>query len=110
MRAQRYRVEITKTAESDIQEIFQYITTDHETAAKKLIKEVEHQINSLERFPMRCPVIPESRELGKEYRHIIYGNYRTIFRIDDARVIIMRVIHSARLLSLKMFEKDTEKT
>lgn len=110
MRAQRYRVEITKTAESDIQEIFQYITTDHETAAKKLIKEVEHQINSLEQFPVRCPVIPESRELGKEYRHIIYGNYRTIFRIDGTRVIIMRVIHSARLLSLKMFEKDTEKT
>jgi len=97
MRAQRYRVEITKTAESDIREIFQYITTDHETAAKK-------------QFPMRCPVIPESRELGKEYRHIIYDNYRTIFRIDDARVIIMRVIYSARLLSLKMFEKDTEKT
>ena len=59
---------------------------------------------------MRCPVIPESRELGKEYRHIIYGNYRTIFRIDGTRVIIMRVIHGARLLSLKMFEKDTEKT
>ena len=79
MRAQRYRVEITKTAES-------------------------------EQFPVRCPVIPESRELGKEYRHIIYGNYRTIFRIDGTRVIIMRVIHGARLLSLKMFEKDTEKT
>jgi toxin ParE1/3/4 len=90
MRAQRYRVEITKTAESDIREIFQYITTDHKTAAKK-------------QFPVRCPVIPESRELGKEYQHIIYGNYRTIFRIDGTKVIIMRVIHGARLLSLKMF-------
>ena len=102
---QKYRVEITKTAESDLQKIFQYITSDNEVAANKLVNEIERQIDSLEQFPLRCPIIPESRELGKEYRHIIYGNYRTIFRIDGSRVLIMRVIHGARLLSLKVFEK-----
>ncbi|MDI6776362.1 MAG: type II toxin-antitoxin system RelE/ParE family toxin [Syntrophales bacterium] len=102
---QKYRVEITAIAESDIQEIFQYIASDNKAAAAKLVKEIERQIDSLEQFPLRCPVIPESRELGKEYRHIIYGNYRTIFRIDGLRVVIMRVIYGARLLSLKIFEK-----
>jgi len=105
---QKYRVEITQTAECDIKEIFQYIASDNETAAKKWVVEIERQIDSLEQFPLRCPVIPESRQLGKEYRHIVYGNYRTIFRIDGLRVVIMRVIHSARLLSLKIFEKYTE--
>ena len=72
---------------------------------KSVISEIVLQIDSLEQFPLRCPVIPESRELGREYRHIIYGNYRTIFRIDGSSVIIMRVIHGARLLSLEIFEK-----
>lgn len=107
---QKYRVKITQTAEFDIKEIFQYIASDNETAANKWVVEIERQIDSLEQFPLRCPVIPESLELGKEYRHIIYGNYRTIFRIDGLRVVIMRVIHSARLLSLKIFEKYTETT
>ena len=102
---QKYRVEITKVAESDIREIFQYIASDNKTAAMKLVSEIAWQIDSLEQFPLRCPVIPESQELGREYRHIIYGNYRTIFRINGPRVIIMRVIHGARLLSLEIFEK-----
>jgi plasmid stabilization system protein ParE len=101
----KYRVEITKVAESDIREIFQYIASDNRTTAMNLVREIDRQIDSLERFPLRCPVIPESRELGKEYRHIIYDNYRTIFRIDGAKVIILRVIHGARLLSLEIFKK-----
>jgi toxin ParE1/3/4 len=102
---QKYRVEITAIAESDIQEIFKYIASDNKAAADELVKEIGRQIDSLEQFPLRCPVIPESRELGKVYRHIIYGNYRTIFRIDGSKVVIIRVIYSARLLSFKIFEK-----
>jgi len=98
--ARKYGVEITRTAESDIQEIFEYILQDNEVAAVKWVDEIERQIDSLENFPMRCPVIPEVNELEKEYRHLIYGNYRTIFRIEGSKVIIMRVIHGARLFDL----------
>ncbi|MEK7823249.1 MAG: type II toxin-antitoxin system RelE/ParE family toxin [Nitrospirota bacterium] len=101
----KYRVEITGIAESDIREIFEYISSDNKTAAIKWVEEIERQIDSLEKFPLRCAVIPEAQELGKEYRHILYGNYRTIFRTEGIKVIVMRVIHSARLLNLKMFEK-----
>ena len=101
----KFRVEITETAQSDVQEIFQYIAVDNQKAAINLIEGIERQIDSLEKFPARCPVIPESFELGVEYRHIIYGHYRTIFRVEAAKVIILRVIHGARLLSLEMFEK-----
>lgn len=101
----KYRVEITSVAESDIQEIFSYISRDNKAAAIKWVEEIERQIDSLENFPLRCPIIPEAQELGEKYRHIIYGNYRTIFRVDGSKVIIMRVIHSARLLDLQIFEK-----
>lgn len=101
----KYRVEITRMAESDIQEIFEYVSRDNKVAAIKWVEEIERQIDTLEDFPVRCPIIPEAQELGEEYRHLIYGNYRTIFRIEGSKVIIMRVIHGARLLDLRMFEK-----
>ena len=101
----KYRVEITKTAESDIKEIFEYILQDSKKLAIKWVNEIERQINSLEIFPMRCPIIPETEELGEEYRHLIYGKYRTIFKIKGVKVIIMRVIHSARLLDLQILEE-----
>lgn len=102
---QKFRVEITGIAESDIKDIFRYIASDNPAAADHWVNEIERQIDSLEKFPSRCPVIPESQELGKEYRHILYGNYRTIFRMEGSRVIIMRVIHGARLLDLTVIQK-----
>ncbi|HLG31140.1 MAG TPA: type II toxin-antitoxin system RelE/ParE family toxin [Candidatus Brocadiales bacterium] len=101
----KHRVEITRIAESDIQEIFDYISRDNKASAIKWVEEIEQQIDSLENFTLRCPIIPEAQELGEKYRHLIYGNYRTIFRIEGSRVIIMRVIHSAQLLDLQTFEK-----
>ncbi|MEW6040252.1 MAG: type II toxin-antitoxin system RelE/ParE family toxin [Elusimicrobiota bacterium] len=101
----KYRVEITKVAEKDILEIYQYIYRDSPMSAKKWAEEIERQINSLESFPKRCPVISETEEIGREYRHLIYGNYRTVFRIQSSKVIIMRVINSARLFDLHIFEE-----
>lgn len=101
----KYRVEITRTAESDIKEIFEYILKDNRTAAIKWVEEIERQIESLKNFPLRCAVIPEADEMKEKYRHLIYGSYLTIFRTEGTRVIIMRVIHSARLLDLKIFKK-----
>ncbi len=102
---QKFRVEITESAQSDIKEIFQHIVAENQTAAINLVLEIEKQIDSLENFPARCPIISESFELGIEYRHIIYGHYRTIFRVEASKVIILRVIHGARLLDLEIFEK-----
>ncbi len=102
---QKFQVEITATAQSDIQEIYQYIASDNQTAANNLVLEIEKQIHSLEQFPLRCPITPESYELGVEYRHILYGHYRTIFRVEAPRVIILRVIHGTRLLNMEIFKK-----
>jgi plasmid stabilization system protein ParE len=53
---------------------------------------------------LRCPVIPESQDLGREYRHLVSGHYRTLFKIAGEKVIIMRVIHGARLLDMEMLK------
>ena len=97
----KFRVEITRTAERDLRSIFEYITQESREAAVRWLAEIDRQIETLERFPKRCPVIPESEELGREYRHLILGHYRTLFRIEGKRVLILRVVHGAQLLKLE---------
>ena len=96
----RYRVEITAAAERDIQRIHDYIARDKPRAAGNWVRQIKRQIRSLGLMPLRCEIIPEAEDVGIEYRHIIFGQYRTIFRIVAKRVIILRVIHGARLLDL----------
>ena len=98
----KYRVKITRHAEQDIQEIFTYIQHDSPQAASAFVTELERQIISLERFPLRCTIIPEAAELRIAYRHLIYGQYRTVFRISGNTVYILRVLHGARLLDLSI--------
>ncbi len=100
--SKRYRVKITRHAELDVEAIYNYISQDNPKVASVFITELEKQIFSLERFPLRCPVIPEASEFGIPYRHLLYGDYRTIFRVVRNTVYILRVIHGARLLDLSI--------
>ena len=99
-----FRVEITPTAEADVAEICDYIAQDSPGNAEAFITRLSVQIETLESSPERCPLIAENRILGTSYRHLIYGHYRTIFRISGDAVIILRVIHAARLLDTALFE------
>ncbi|MCE5264284.1 MAG: type II toxin-antitoxin system RelE/ParE family toxin [Deltaproteobacteria bacterium] len=94
----KYRVDITASAEADIAAIWDYIAQDNPASAAAFILRLEEQIGALENFPERCPLAPESEYLGLPYRHQLFGQYRTIFKMTGARVIIMRVIHGSRLL------------
>ncbi len=102
--AKTFRVEITATAEADITQIWEYIAQDHPETAMDFILRLEKQIDTLANFPERCPPIPENRLLGTAYRHLLFSQYRAIFKIIGERVIVMRVLHGARLLDTKMLE------
>jgi len=103
--AARYRVRIARTAELDLEEIWGFIAADSQDEADKFVQRLEAQIDTLERFPERCPMIPENELLGTHYRHLLLGNYRLIYRIAGKTVFVMRVIHGARLLDARMFEE-----
>ena len=99
----KFSVEITPSAETEIAEIWDSIAQDSPGNADTFLLALEEQIASLEPLPERCPRILENEILGTAYRHLIHGSYRTIFRIAGSRVIILRVIHSARLLDTPFF-------
>ena len=101
----KFKVEITQIAEADVAEIWEYIAQDKPEMATALVRRLEEQVGTLERFPERCPWVPENELLGADYRHLPYGNYRTIFKIVGSRVIILRVLYGARLLDTGMLQE-----
>jgi plasmid stabilization system protein ParE len=101
----KFRVRITRAAERDSEETWNFIADDSPEAADKFVRRLEEQIETLERFPESCPLIPENEMLGTRDHHLLYGNYRTVFRIARKTVYVIRVIHGARLLDSSVFEE-----
>jgi toxin ParE1/3/4 len=104
----KFNVDITVAAEADVAELWEYIAQDDPDAATAFILRLEEQISTLERFPERCPLVRENELLGTAYRHLVYGNYRTVFKIIESKVIILRVLHGARLLDTGLLEGLTK--
>lgn len=96
----RYKVNLTQLAQKDLEQIFYYIADDSSKNARNFILELEKKIFSLDTFPERQPLIAENEYFATDYRHLIYKNYRIIYRITENTVFILRVIHGAMLLEV----------
>jgi plasmid stabilization system protein ParE len=102
----KYRVNTTRKAERDVEAIRDYIARDRPKAADRWVREFEKQVAKLTTFPFAHEIIPEETEEGTEYRHCLFGNYRTIHRVEGQDVFILRVIHAARLLNPETLERN----
>jgi toxin ParE1/3/4 len=100
----KFRVRITRTAEKDIEEIWSFIAQDSPEEASRFIGRLEDQVATLESFPERCALIPENEMLGTRYRHLLFGDYRSVFRVAGKTVYVLRIIHGAKLLDNSTFE------
>ena len=100
----KFRVRISRGAQRDIDEIWTFIARDSVSEANKFISQLESQLKTLRRFPERCPLIPEKLIWGTRYRHLLYGKYRSIFRVEGRIVRVVRVVHGTRLLDSSSLE------
>jgi toxin ParE1/3/4 len=100
----KFQVRIARQAENDLAEIWAYIATDSVDKANKFILKLEKRMKTLGNSPRRCPLIPENEILGTQYRHLILGKYRAVYRITAQTVYILRIIHGARLLDTSIIE------
>ena len=96
----KYDVYLTQHAQEDLEHIFYYIAADSIGNASNFIMEPEKRVFSLEHLPNRNPLIPENVYFGTDYRHLLYNDYRIIYRIWENSVFILRIIHGAKLLEL----------
>ncbi|PID46167.1 MAG: plasmid stabilization protein [Proteobacteria bacterium] len=82
-----------------VAEIANYIATDKPTAAEKWVDGVFSKAENLTSFPKSGRIVPELNKA--QYREIIYGNYRIVYRIEEEQISILTVRHGKQLLPIE---------
>lgn len=95
-----HRVIIETRAIRDIDEATGWIAAQAPEAAERWFDAVENAINSLARFPERCPRAREDGWFNYELRQLVvgrrHGRHRIIFTIRTDAVHVLHVRHGAR--------------
>jgi len=96
-----YEIIIQPSAERNISEAYEWIAERDEKAAIWWYNRLMELILSLETFPERAALAPESKHLQREIREIFHGRrqhkYRILFTVTDNKVHVLHVRHGARL-------------
>ena len=79
-----------------VTEIALYIANDNPIAAEKWIDSIFKAVLRLEDFPESGRIVPEIQR--KEYREIIFVNYRIIYRIHERQIRVLTVQHEKQIL------------
>jgi toxin ParE1/3/4 len=92
-----YSVEWSKTAESDLIAIIQYIHTNSPQAARNAFTPIRDKAADLVICPERGRIVPELLTHGiGHYRELIIPPWRVIYRFSSATVFVLAVIDSRR--------------
>ena len=85
-----YNVKITPHAEQSMREISSYIAVDlmEPQIAVKLLRTLQKNINSLDRFPSRVHLTPEEPWYSLGVRRLVVKNYYVYFWIDESNLCV----------------------
>jgi len=97
----RWREIVELPAQQDIAAAHLWLAEREPDAADQWFDAIYETIGSLEIFPERCPLAPESKFLNAEIREIFHGRrqhkYRILFAVGGSAVHVLHVRHGARL-------------
>ena len=96
---EKYVVNMTQTAENDLNDIIMFIAQNNPQTAIKIMEKLQAKISTLDHFPNRGAYVPEllARNI-KEYRQIIEAPWKIIYKVDKKTVNILTIIDSRRNL------------
>jgi toxin ParE1/3/4 len=80
-------------------EIAEYIALDKPSAAAKWITTLFSKVEQLVSSPKIGRVVPEIED--EQFRELIYGNYRIIYRLEKKQVSILTIRHGKQTLPIK---------
>ncbi|MDG5787383.1 type II toxin-antitoxin system RelE/ParE family toxin [Evansella sp. AB-P1] len=85
-----------KSAVKDLEGICNYIAQDSEEYANIFASRVIDTIETIAIFPSSGRVVPELN--NDMIREMVLTNYRIIYRINNEKMEIVRIIHNAKQL------------
>lgn len=93
---EKYDVELLPAAYSDLDEIFNYIMADNPKAAAETLDNIMKSLHNLEDFPNSGAPLTYHWMQKFNFRMVVMDTYVAFYRFIDKKVIIYRVLHSAR--------------
>jgi len=91
-------VDWSDSAKEDLKEIHSFIAEDSIVYANNFSEKLINRTVQLEKFSESGRVVPDLER--SDIRELIEGNYRIIYQVTITGIIVLRVIHSARILKL----------
>ena len=79
-------------------EIAEYIAQDKPSAAENWINTVFSKVEQLISSPEIGRLVPEIK--NNQFRELIYGNYRIIYRIEKRQISILTIRHGIQILPI----------
>lgn len=92
-----YKVEITKSALQDMEDIYNYIAEELLSPENAMgqYNRIADAILSLDIFPEKYRVFEAEPENSKVIRRMVVDNYSVFYVIDENKVVVTNVLYSA---------------
>ncbi len=101
-----YKVQWSKNAIYDLEDIIEYIKIDSTKTAKNIFYEIKKECQKLCFFPKGKRIVPELQQLGiTKYRELIYKRWRIVFKIQEDEIFILLVVDSSRNLEDILYQR-----
>lgn len=82
-----------------VSEIADYIAQDKPAAAEKWVRTLFSKVEQLKISPEIGRIVPEIE--NPQFRELIYGNYRIIYRFEAKQISILTIRHGKQILPIK---------
>jgi toxin ParE1/3/4 len=89
----------TDRADEDLIEIWTYLAVENISAADRVLDAIEARWDSLARHPYSGVA---RDDIAPGIRHLVSGEYLTLYRFKSSAVEIVRVLHGRRKISQKV--------
>lgn len=86
-------LEFSSEAESDLEQIADYIAQDNPRRALSFIRELRSKCEDLVASPEGFALVPRYEHHGVRRR--VHGNYLIFYRVETAKVVIVHILHGA---------------
>jgi len=100
-----YRIILSSLFNYDLEKIVSYYYELNISTAKKYYNNIFTAIKKLEKYPMIGRIVPECEDVFYDkYRELIYENYRIIYRLEENKIMILRILDGRMKLNFNFIE------
>ena len=100
----KYKVEITREALQDMEDIYDYIAIDLLSPENAMgqYNRIANEILTLDTFPERFRIMESEPEKKMELRRMLVDNYSVFYTIRDDKVIVTDVLYTASDIEVRL--------